>query len=97
MKARNESESTTQELSLDDLIRLTRGLGPRDFSAWARRVYYICHPLGAVQRLHADVADGNSPDLREWPELAYKEMILLDDAGILTAEAARKWWKKRYV
>ncbi len=78
------------------LIGCAKGLGPRDFSAFAIRVFQSDAALGITVSLHAEAADGNSPDLiPEWI------ISTLDDQAKMrqfawNAPTARAWWMWKY-
>lgn len=67
---------------------------PRDFRRFAELCHQFSAPLGAVVALHADAADGNSPDLPSWATTTFQvEFPAVMD---MTAEQARTWWDKQY-
>lgn len=85
-------------MTIETLESMTTGLADRDYAGYADRVAAAHPALGATARMHAEAADGNSPDLRDWPQHT------LDDAACLAAEGisdddeagARDWWIRRY-
>jgi hypothetical protein len=96
----NEKELMTEE----QLLQCARGLGPRDFARFARRVSRIDPVLGETVHLHAEAADGNSPDLLDgldsadygWIYGTLQNDLELWERGYNTPELARAWWIWKY-
>lgn len=79
-----------------NLVKLLHGLDSRDFGEFADLVADLYPVLGETVRLHADAADGNSPDLVDWPQHTADDAVAMAAAGVDTQEAARAWWLNRY-
>lgn len=79
-----------------ELVKATKGLRPRAFWDYAHRVYRINKILGAWEKMHAEGADGNSPDVCEWPKSTFDEQFLLEDHNIKTEEQAREFYIRWY-
>jgi hypothetical protein len=73
------------------------GLAPRDFAGFARRISKLDKVMGKTVAMHAEAADGNSPDLADgWINRTMDDAEALAKAGITTAEAAEVYWMVRY-
>lgn len=79
-----------------DELPTTKALDEQDCFGYVRRVMRICRPLGEATRLHALAADGNSPDLNQWPSLTAEESVKMATARIRTVRQARTWWRTMY-
>jgi hypothetical protein len=62
---------------------------------FAQGVSKMSRPFGEIERLRAEAADGNSPNVSEWGRKAWDEYIKLP-AEIVTVAKAREWWMQRY-
>lgn len=84
---------TKEQLSL-----CAKGLNPRDFTRFAERVSALDGVCGAMVRKHAEIADGNSPDLLPaWVDGAIEDDAALSAANIgQTPEIAKAWWEWTY-
>jgi hypothetical protein len=83
-------------MTFELLIEMAIGLKDNDFSGFARKVSAVDPVLGATVALHADAADGNSPDLAGWIEGTMDDAASLANGGITTAAAAEAWWLEKY-
>lgn len=72
----------------------TSRIAPRDFAKFARRCARLSRPLGVVVGMHAEAADGNSPDVETWVQHTLTEWI--EVAG-MREQHARDWWISQYV
>ena len=88
---RTEGSMTRQQL-----IDLAASCEPRDFFGFAELVIRRDPVLGATVRLHAEAADGNSPDLLSWVEGTMHDYDGLVAQEIDTPTAARAWWMREY-
>ena len=78
-----------------ELLNLTNGLGPRDFEGFAARVTMLDPVLGETVKMHAEAADGNSPDLiPHWIDGALDDQISLREQECQTPEQARAWRRR---
>jgi hypothetical protein len=82
--------------TLEQLEALAAGLDAHDWTGFAARVSEIDPVVGETVRLHALAADGNSPDVAEWPRHTWDDALDLGVAGIDTVEEAREWWEAKY-
>jgi len=74
-----------------------KGLDPRDFAGFARRIKAIDAAVGKTVEMHADAADGNSPDLAEgWIDGTRDDAEALAKANITTEDAAEVYWMVKY-
>lgn len=90
MKTATKSiEQMTESLT----IAATSRISPRDFAKFAARCARLSAPLGVVVALHAEAADGNSPDVEKWVEHTRSEWVDVDG---MTKEQAREWWMAQY-
>ena len=80
-------------ITLEQLRSMAEDLGSRDFRGFAARVVAVDPVLGETVRLHAEAADGNSPDLADWPQHTYDDYLDLDADSV---EEARNWWEAKY-
>lgn len=83
--------------TIDQINTAAEGLGERDFDGFAGRISAIDPALGRVVELHAEAADGNSPDLKDWIGATAEESAQLVEEGIHTTAAAARWWFARYL
>lgn len=83
-------------MTRQQLIDLAASCEPRDFFGFADLVIRRDPVLGATVYLHAEAADGNSPDLRGWVEGTMADQEGLEAADIETPTAARAWWMREY-
>lgn len=68
--------------------------GPRDFAKFARLCGEFSAPLGAVVALHAEAADGQSPDVARWQTQTFQ--IEFPAVMDMTVEEATAWWHRQY-
>lgn len=79
------------------LTEIGAGLGARDFHGFAERVAELHQPVARTVALHAQYADGNSPDLLPgWVDGTVNDWAELTKRRITTPEAAEAWWMERY-
>jgi hypothetical protein len=73
------------------------GLSQRDFGGFAARIKLIDKVLAKTVELHADAADGNSPDLvPSWIDGTLEDAEALAKNEITTRAAASVYWTVRY-
>lgn len=87
------TKKTVDEMTEALTKAATSRIGPRDFAKFAQRCARLSVPLGVVVAMHAEAADGNSPDVDTWVEHTRSEWIDVDG---MTREQARAWWSKEY-
>lgn len=80
----------------NEFERAVKGLDARDFYGFARRVERRSKIAAEAIKMHAEAADGNSPDVSEWAFLAWDDADRMASAGVRTVRAARTWWLERY-
>jgi hypothetical protein len=83
-------------MTRQEIKELADSAAPRDFAGFAALVSRRDPVLGATVHLHAEAADGNSPDLRGWVDGTMADQAALEGAGIGTPSLAREWWMKNY-
>lgn len=84
--------------TLQVLEQLAADLEARDFVTFAERVSERWPALGAFESLHAQAADGNSPDVQLWADFALDDCALLQDRGVAMddVDGARRVWSELY-
>ena len=89
-------EVPSDRITEQQLKNALKGLKPRDYLKFAKRILQIDPVIGQVVYLHAINADSNSPDVYKWVGYTLDEIEELNQKGIDTPEAARDWWNMRY-
>ena len=79
--------------NLAALASAAAGLDPHDWREFAKRCAKLSGPLGVVVAMHAQCADGNSPDVQDWVESTLREWLAVAD---MTDDQARDWWLDQY-
>ena len=79
--------------NLESLTAAATGLDPHDWTEFAIRCAKLSAPLGVVVSMHAEAADGNSPDVQAWPAATLREWDAVDG---MDAAQAREWWIREY-
>lgn len=80
-------------ITRDQIQSVADIVGPRDFAAFAEGVAAIDEIAGVLAALHADAADGNSPDVQDCVDGTFADRIACDDDSV---ESAREWWLRQY-
>lgn len=80
-------------ITLEQLQNVAQQVGDRDFHEFAAKVSEIDEIAGALAGMHADAADGNSPDVCDWVRGTFDDAL---DCDAETADEAREWWVSRY-
>ena len=85
------------KLTKTQIRQAADGLAPRDFSGFARRISRLDKAVGRTVEMHAEAADGDSPDLiGGWIDRTADDAEALAGAGTITAGAAGVYWMVRY-
>lgn len=85
------------KLTKTQIEQAADGLSPRDFAEFARRISKLDKAVGKTVEMHAEAADGNSPDLIDgWIDGTTNDAEALAKAGIITADAAEVYWMIQY-
>jgi hypothetical protein len=80
-------------ITKQQLAEIVSNLAARDFFKFAEAVIAIDPVVGATVQMHAESADGNSPDLRDWVQYTLDDANNCDES---TIEAAQQWWRNCY-
>ena len=80
-------------ITIEQIQEVANQVDSREFAEFAEKVTAIDEIAGTLAMLHADAADGNSPDVQDWVRGTFDDAM---DCDAETVEEAREWWMNRY-